>query len=255
MINKISLHACGDVYNADRIVCNMLKLASRVGDMSYSLYLAMYYYRTGRYNKALRVTYLTKQRLSQPYIMYNGYVQSQPYIMYYGYVNIQRYIETVGSLSRSRKMKTAWVSIMALYNKVHYIDELILEQEVSKQNGEPCLCISQFVLTEMLLVLSHYRLGNRSKYLQSLTDLQTLLLYDDGRYIPSHCRDLSWQILGICQNVLGDLHGALNSYQESLRQENFNNIGEASETRIMFVECQLHRNVQSDNVSYKESVQ
>jgi hypothetical protein len=200
MINTTSCNTCTNVYNVDRTACNMLKLASRVGHVFCSLYLALYYYRTGRYNEALRVTYLTKQRLSQPYIMYSSNVDRQ------------RYSEAVGSLSLSRKMKTAWVRSVLLDNKVHYIDELLLEQEVIKQNGIPNLHISPFVMTEMLLVLSHYRLGNRSQYLQSLTDLQTLLLYDDGRYVPLDIRDLSWQILGICQHVVGELHGALHSY-------------------------------------------
>jgi hypothetical protein len=133
-------------------------------------------------------------------------------------------------------MKTAWVDDVTLDSKVHFIDELLLEQEVSKQNGKPLLHISPFVLTEMLLVLSHYRLGNRS---------QTLLLYDDGRYVPLLLRNLSWQILGICQHVVGDLHGALVSYQESLRQEQYYKIQTATENRIMFVERQLHRNMQS----------
>ncbi|XP_048746114.2 uncharacterized protein LOC125658760 [Ostrea edulis] len=234
MVNSTSNNTCKNVYKVDRIVCNMLKLASRIGPVSYSLYLALYYYRTGRYNEVLRVTYLTKQRLSQPYIMYRS-----------GHVDRQRYSEAVGSLSLSRKMKTAWVANVKLRSEVHYIDELILEQEVSKQNDQNVLYISPFVLTDMLLVLSHYRLGNRSQYLQSLTDLQTLLLYDDGRYVPLHFRDLSWQILGICQHVVGDLHGALQSYRESLRQEQYHNIKTATENRIVFVERQLHRNMQS----------
>jgi hypothetical protein len=178
MIN-ISYNTYKDVYNFNRVICNMLKLASRVGPVYYLLYLALYYYRTGRYNEALRVTYLTKQRLSQPYIMYDDHVDRQ------------RYSEAVGSLSLSRKMKTAWVDDVTLDNKVLYIDELLLEQEVSKQNGKGSLFVSPFVMTEMLLVLSHYRLGNRSQYLQSLTDLQTLLLYDDGKYVPLIFRDLS----------------------------------------------------------------
>jgi hypothetical protein len=211
----------------------MLNLASKVGTVSHSLYLALYYYRTGRYNETLRVTYLTKQRLSQPYIIY------------YDNVDRQRYSEAVGSLSLSRKMKIAWVKHVTLHNKVHFIDEIILEQEVSKQNGFPSLYISPFVLTEMLLVLSHCRLGNRSQYLQSLTDLQTLLLYDDGRYVPLLLRDLSWEILEICQHVVGDLHGALHSYQESLRQEQCHNIQTATENRIMFVEQQIHMNMRS----------
>jgi hypothetical protein len=95
------------------MVCNMLKHASRVGHVSFSLYLALYYHRTCRYNEALRVTYryLTKQRLSQPYTMYDGKVDRQ------------RYSEAVGSLSLSMKMKTAWVKDLELRCKFRYIDE------------------------------------------------------------------------------------------------------------------------------------
>lgn len=88
---------------------------------------------------------------------------------------------------------------------------------------------------DMLGVLCNYRLGNRSQCLQSLTDLQTLLLSDDGRYVPLPDRDLSWQILGICQHVVGDLHGALQSYQQSLRQEPFHKIQIATQYRIALV--------------------
>ncbi|XP_061165716.1 uncharacterized protein LOC133174632 [Saccostrea echinata] len=46
------------------------------------------------------------------------------------------------------------------------------------------------------------RLGNKYQCLQSLKDLQKLLLYDDGTYVPLKFRDISWQILGICQHML-----------------------------------------------------
>jgi hypothetical protein len=233
MVNKCSCHTLKQWYKLDRIVCNMLKLASRVGTVSHSMYLALYYYRTGRYTEALQITYFTKQRLSQPYILYND-------------ADRRRYSEAVGRMSLSKKMNAAWLSHMILRCEVHYIEELILEQVVGRQNGIPALLGSPFLISDMLLVLSHHRLGNRSQSLQSLTDIQTLLVYDDGEYVPLLFRDLSWQILGICQHVVGDLHGALQSYQESLRQESqYNNIQKATENRIMFLERQLHRNRQS----------
>ncbi|XP_061179640.1 uncharacterized protein LOC133188283 [Saccostrea echinata] len=88
----------------------------------------------------------------------------------------------------------------------------------------------------------HLLLGNRSQCLQSLTDLQTMLLNDDGTYVPLPLRDISWQILGICQHVVGDLDGALLSYQESLRQEAYHGIQEATYVRIEWVKGQLDRN-------------
>ncbi|XP_065929585.1 uncharacterized protein [Magallana gigas] len=192
------------IYRSDRLTSNLLKLAGRVGDVCCLLNLALYYYRTCRYAEALHVTALVKSRLTQPYIMYNT-------------VDRERYNECVAGWSLSKRMKKAWVVNVLLHGNVYYIQELDLEQRAVKDNGEPILYISPYVMTDMLSVLSNYRLGNRSQCLQSLTDLQTLLLYDDGRYVALLLRDLSWQVLGICQQVVGDLHGALQSYQQSLR--------------------------------------
>ncbi|XP_052703282.1 uncharacterized protein LOC128179753 [Crassostrea angulata] len=183
------------VYRSDRLVGNLLKLAGRVGDVSCLLYLAMYYYRTCRYREALHVTARVKSKLTQPYIMYYR-------------VDRVRYNESVAGWSLSKRMKKAWVYNLRLYSNVYYVQEFDLEQKISTDNGELALDISPYVLTDMLSVLCNYRLGNRSQCLQSLTDLQTLLLYDDGRYVPLNLRDLSCQILGICQHVVGDLHGA-----------------------------------------------
>jgi hypothetical protein len=158
--------------------------------------------------------------------------------------NRQIYNEAVGGMSLSKRMKTAWVVNIFLQTNICYIAELLLEQEVNKR-GNDALYIPPIVLAEMLLMLSHCRLGSRSQYLQSLTDLQNLLLYDDGRYVPISYRDVSWQILGICQHVVGDLNGALHSYHESLRQEQFNNIQAATENRIMFVVRQLQGSIPS----------
>jgi hypothetical protein len=243
LLESSSYNTCKNVYKTERTVCNMLKRASRVGLLSHSLYLALYYCRTGRYNEALRVTYLIKQRLSQPYVMYHGDVDKQ------------RYNEAVRGMSLSKRMKTVWVDDVELQNKVHYIDELMLEQNARAEIGEQFLSISPFVLTDMLLVLSHFRFGNRSQHLQSMTDLQTLLLYHDGRYVPSYTRDLSWQILGICQQVVGDLNGALQTYHGLLRRNSFTEIQKATEKRISTVERQLHRNMQLSPNNLSENVE
>jgi hypothetical protein len=210
-------------YRMDRIIIHMLALISKLGCVSDGLYLALYMYDTGRYQTALTVTDRVKQRLSESHIMY------------YDSVDRQRYIEVVGGQSMLTKLRKAWAKDIMFYKNVKFIEELTLEQEISQMNGIPALFLSPFVTENMLSVLCHYKLGNRSQYLQALTDLHTLLLYDDGRYVSLHHRDLSWQILGICQHVVGDVHGALQSYQESLRQEPFHRIQLATETRLNLI--------------------
>ncbi|XP_062582345.1 uncharacterized protein LOC134244088 isoform X1 [Saccostrea cucullata] len=231
MTNSTSCCTHKMIYNLDTIICGILKMAARLGPVSHLLYLALYYYRSGRYDKTVHIIFLTKRRLSQDFIMYNETVERQ------------RYNEAVSILSLSRRMKIAWVHAVCSFESFPLIEELCLEQNVSKEHGMPNLTLSPFVMVEMLSVLSHYRMGNRSQCLQSLTDLQTLLLYDDGTYAPLHLRDICWQILGNCQHVVGDLHGALRSYEESLRQYPFYKIKEATDLRIECVKQQLQRNV------------
>ncbi|XP_062612491.1 uncharacterized protein LOC134274250 [Saccostrea cucullata] len=230
MANSTSCCTQKTIYNSDTIICGMLKMAARLGYVSHLLYLAMYYYRTGRYDKTVRIMYLARQGLSQSFIIY-------------GTFDRQRYNEAVGNMSLSRRMKKTWVNDVELSVNIPCIEELCLEQFVSQQNGETFLIVSPFVMVEMLSVLSHYRLGNISQSLQSLTDLQTLLLYDDGRYVPLYLRDISWQILGICQQVVGDINGALESYEESLRQEPYSKIKEAADFRIECIKQQLQRTI------------
>ncbi|XP_062612490.1 uncharacterized protein LOC134274248 [Saccostrea cucullata] len=231
MANDTSCCMHRNIYNLDIIIYGMLKMAAKLGPLSYLLYLALYYYRTGRFDKTLHITFITKQRLLQTFIMYGETLDRQ------------RYNKAVGNLPLSRGMKIAWVDHVYLFKNIPFIEELCLEQFVSQQNGEPFLIVPPFVMVEMLSVLSHYRLGNRSQCLQSLTDLQTLLLYDDGTHVTLYLRDISWQILGICQHVVGDLHGALESFEESPKHVQFNRIQEATAYRIECVKQQLQRYV------------
>ncbi|XP_062570822.1 uncharacterized protein LOC134232863 [Saccostrea cucullata] len=221
------------MYNLGKMLCNMLKVSARIGTISHSLYLALYYFRTGRYNKALNVSNLVKQRLSEHFILY-----------YTTPVDRHRYSEEISHLSLSRKMKATWVVNLKFYYGIYFIEELILEQVEDKlktPHGQ-FRTYPIFILVEMLSALSNYRLGNRAQYLQSLTDLHTLLLYDDGRYILPFHRDISWQILGICQQVVGDLHGALQSYQESLKQKSGHGTEMAAHSRIHNIRHQLSKN-------------
>nr|XP_034313011.1 uncharacterized protein LOC117684538 [Crassostrea gigas] len=83
------------LYIADKISCQMLKLAAKFGCVSDMLYIAMYYYKTLRYREALVVLEMTKVKLAQPYLMYRGRVDRE------------RYTEAVGGQSWSTKMRQA----------------------------------------------------------------------------------------------------------------------------------------------------
>ncbi|XP_062574835.1 uncharacterized protein LOC134236674 [Saccostrea cucullata] len=207
-------------YRADKMSCHMLKLTARFGCITDMLYIAMYYYKTFRYVEALSIIEMIKVKLTQPYVMMIGY-------------NVGRamYTEAVGGQSWSTKMRQAVVGNIILINRIHYISELIPEQQSALQRDMSLLYIPHLVMLYMLEILC-YRHVDKMQAQTALDDLQTLVHYDQGQLIHLYLRDISLQILGICQQVTGNPQAALYSYQQSLRQEPINNIQTATEMRI-----------------------
>lgn len=88
---------------------------------------------------------LAKVKLAKPYMMYSGKVDSQ-----------ESYVKAVGGKSLSTKMSKAIAQDIALDNTVCFINELILEQESSKQNEANTLFIPPFVPLYMLEIFWNY---------------------------------------------------------------------------------------------------
>ncbi|XP_062593572.1 uncharacterized protein LOC134255068 [Saccostrea cucullata] len=208
------------VYYKDSNVSRMLKLSCTLGCVSDVLYLAMYFYRTCRFEQSLSCLQKAQDRMTLPYIIYHGHV----------YLDIYR--RCMIEMSLSRKMKIALVTDIVLYSEYIYIDELILEQKTSYDNGQLALHIPPLVILHMLFTLNLHRLGDTIRSQQSLQDLQTLLLYDDETNVPLYLRDISWQILGICQQICGNFPEAQESFQNSLQQDPLNRIQKATVFRI-----------------------
>ncbi|XP_062572821.1 uncharacterized protein LOC134234793 [Saccostrea cucullata] len=206
-------------YRADKISFHMLKLAAKFGFITDIMYIAMYYYKTLRYMEALSIIDMIKVKLAQPYVMYGFNVDTT------------MYTEAVGGQSWSSKMRQAVAWDIRLDNKIHYFSELIPEQESVVQNNGPTLCIPPLILLYMLEILCNRHVDTMRVH-TALNDLQTLVHYDQGQLIPVPLKDISWQILGICQQVTGNLQAALSSYQQSLKQEPFHYIQRATEMRI-----------------------
>ncbi|XP_062596416.1 uncharacterized protein LOC134257842 [Saccostrea cucullata] len=208
-------------YRADKISCHMLKLAAKFGFVTDMMYIAMYYYKTLRYKETLNIIEIIKVKLTKPCVMFRLNVDTE------------MYTEAVGGQSWSTKMRQAVAMNIHLGQQMYYINELIPEQHSGLQNDRSDLFIPPFVLLYMLEILC-YNHVDTMRVQTALDDLQTLVHYDQGQLINSCGRDISWQILGICQQVTGNLRAALYSYQQSLRQIPFHKIHTATEVRIQF---------------------
>ncbi|XP_062580648.1 uncharacterized protein LOC134242567 [Saccostrea cucullata] len=216
------------IYLTNKRSLYMLKLASKFGFISDMLYIAMYYYKTFRYFEALTVIRATKVKLAQPYVVYGLQV------------NAQRYSEAVGNLPLSTTMRKAVAWDIVLNNNICYIKELLPEQHSGIQCRFPVLRIPLYVLLHMLEVLC-YRHVDPVRTQRALDDLKDLVHPDKETNTLRNGKDISWEILGICQQVTGNYHAALHSYQQSLKQKIFNKIQAATLMRIQQVMDLIHR--------------
>nr|XP_022344447.1 uncharacterized protein LOC111137310 [Crassostrea virginica] len=207
------------MYIADKRSCYMLKLAVKFGYVSDLLYIAMYFYRTFRHREALSVIEMAKVKLAQPGLMY------------YRHVDPERYTEAVGGRSWSYKMRHAVAGDIKLFSDICYINELTLEQQSSSLNHERVLNIPPLVLLHMLEFL-WCRYVDPMRAQAALDDLQVLVHHDQGVFVHKLYRDISWEILGICQQMTGNHQAALYSYTQSLRQYPWNKIHTATRHRI-----------------------
>ncbi|XP_052722128.1 uncharacterized protein LOC128193009 [Crassostrea angulata] len=207
------------MYIADKMSCHMLKLAAKFGCISNMLYIAMYYYKTFRYREALSVLEMTKVKLAQPYLMYERHVDRE------------RYTEAVGGQSWSTKIRQAVAWDIELDTRICYISELIPEQQSALQNRWPALFIPVFVMLHFLKFLC-YRHIDTTLSQAALDELQVLVHHGQELYVSDELRDISWEILGICQQITGNLQAALYSYQQSLTQDPDHKIQTATHRRI-----------------------
>nr|XP_022288206.1 uncharacterized protein LOC111100526 [Crassostrea virginica] len=205
---------------SDNKALYMMKLAVKIGCLSEILYLAIRYYRNCQYEESLRCLQRAGGRMSKPYVIYKDYV------------NEEMYRRAMAGVSLSDRIRKCFIFDIVFYHRYVYIDELVPEQEANKADSSGFLRIPPLVMLHMLFVLNYHRLGDTVRSQQSLQDLHTLLLYDDGTRVPELLRDISWQILGICQQTCGDYVGALNSFQCSIQQFPYNTIQRATMFRM-----------------------
>ncbi|XP_062575454.1 uncharacterized protein LOC134237361 [Saccostrea cucullata] len=199
-------------------VClNILKVCPNMGCISDGIYLGLFLFSVGKNEEAITKLTMIKRILTQPYIMHVD-VKDQ-----------QGYIDEVGRLPLSEKMRKAVA--MSIELNIPMIKELELECRMTLLHA---IFVPPYVMTLMLLVLSYC--DKPDKRQEVLKELYSLLHYDKNHYIFGFFRDISWQILGICQQICGDYQGALLSFQKSLIATPLHGIQEATYYRIQDVQ-------------------
>ncbi|XP_078320208.1 uncharacterized protein LOC144621267 [Crassostrea virginica] len=207
------------MYIADRMSCHMLKLTAKFGCISDMMYIAMFYCKTFRYREALYITEMIKVKLAQPGLKYEEHVDPE------------KYTEAVGGQSWSSKLREAVACDFELEIHICYINELTPEQQSALHNHKHALSIPLFVVLHFVQFLCYIHIDSTLAQI-TLEELQVLVHHDQGLFVREVFRDISWEILGICQQMTGNLQAALYSYQQSLTQYPWNKIHNATLMRI-----------------------
>lgn len=140
------------------------------------------------------------------------------------------------------------MSCITYCNSITFLAEWDFEQ----QKGTVTLPIPPFMLVPMLCVLCSFRLGDMSNCQQSLTYLQTLLLYGDRTYVAL---DIWETFLGsnlgsvssLCRTTMGCYSLIENIYDQ---KKNRRRVQKATETRIGLALQQLRKAKDTDNSKY-----
>lgn len=153
------------------------------------------------------------------------------------------YTSAMKGLSLSGKLKKALIDDIDLNNQFTYVDEIAIEMEASKKScgNSGRLLVPPLVILHMLFVLNHHKLGDTVKSHRSLQDFHTLMHSDDRKWVPLLFRDISWQLLGMCQQTCGDPVKALISFHRSLDENPFHKIQIATYFRMLLSVFSLTR--------------
>lgn len=199
-----------EVYKRDKISLNVFKLLTKFGYVSDTLYIAMFYYKTLRYRDTLAVIEKTKVNFAQPHLAIRR-------------IHTERYNYAVRGLPWSTKIRLTLTN--RLGNVIFYIPELISEQMSSRDMNRCSLMISPFIM------------------LHFLENLQVLVQNEHLGLVQQDIRDISWEILGIIQEMSGDIPAAKYSFQQSFRHNSVIEIQSATRKRIrdLHLESSYHQ--------------
>lgn len=209
----------------------LIKESAKFGGVSDLIFSAMYNYRVKKYREGLSILEKAKFWLKQPYMVHFGYLDTEN----------RSEIAACPGESLFEVVIKSFVLTIRLDNTIFYIDELLTEQEQSLKNRWNTTLIPPFVLLLMLEFLC-YRHVDTQKAQNALDELFVLMHSTTDNHLTFLFKGISWQILGICQEMAGNLQMALYAYRKSLKELIANRIWSATLQRIQNVEQRMFRN-------------
>ena len=196
-----------------RSLTRRLKVMQRfaVDSVTHILYQAMLCYKAGKYNQALRLVQHSKEKM----------VDQQT--IYIGQLTEARYRRAGGETLPIETMLRKYILYAIIIEHDLYISELYVERHFlptmsSKMFG--IIFIPPIVCAFFLQYLCQRGLKCQRDADEAIYELSLLLENQHyyGRHIHNVQRDISWQILGICQQLNGNDWAACRSFLTVLQE-------------------------------------
>ena len=180
----------------------------RTDSVAYLLHQAMLCYHNGRYNHTLRLVKQSKEKISDPSSIY-----------WHNVALVEQFREArLDCLPIETMLRRNYLHYITIEND-QYIPELVLESKIIEilffklRHRIPPLAVAIFLQYLCQRKLVHLREADDVLY-----ELSLLVKHDDGHHICVYFKAISWQILGICQQINGDDRAACRSFMTAQQQ-------------------------------------
>ena len=171
------------------------------------LYTALYYYRCEMYRAAISRLQEAKLKLQHPHLMYPWNV------------DVEKYRTAGGEHKEFTQMMKEIVAWPVQLRSNVTLPELTLVHQAAANHSLDHIIIPPLVFTNFLCFLCYEHTEMVLDAQSMLQELSFLVQYDDGYHICMSDRAISWQMLGICQEMSGDNQSAYQSYCNALQQK------------------------------------
>ena len=171
------------------------------------LYTALYHYRRGMNREAISLLQEAKLKLQHPHLMYTWTR------------DVEKFRAAGGEhkpFTQMMKEIVAWP--IQLVTDVT-IPELTLEHQAATNHSTDLTPVPPLVFTNFMCFLCYHHMETVHEAQSMLQELLILVQYDNGYHIHVDTKAISWQMLGICQEMSGDYKGAYRSYCHAMKQK------------------------------------
>ena len=203
LIQNLSIISCiGDSVNGDADHSRQPSMTAMpvVDATRHLLYRALYHYRRGMFSDTIGLMRCIKVKLQHSHLMY---VQDG---------DVEKYRAAGGEHKSFTQMMREIVAMEIELRTDVTLPELTLEHQAAENRSTDDIIVPPLVFTNVMCFLCYQQLGRGHEAEFTLQELSILVQHDDGYHIPEAYKAISWQILGICQEMSGDLQAAYQSY-------------------------------------------